>query len=49
MGKSVIWGRGLAENVRIPSYGGKESKIAFFQKHGHKTVFKQMVKSYKCC
>jgi len=22
--KNVIWGRGLAENVRIPSYGGRK-------------------------
>jgi len=24
--KNVIWGKGLAENVRIPSYGRKGSK-----------------------
>jgi len=26
--KNAIWGRGLAENVRIPSYMGRGSKIA---------------------
>jgi len=26
--ENVIWGRGLAENVRIPSYRGEGSKIA---------------------
>jgi len=26
--ENVIWGRGLAENVKIPSHGRKGSKIA---------------------
>jgi len=26
--ENVIWGKGLAENVRILSYGGRGSKIA---------------------
>jgi len=26
--ENVIWGEGLAETVRIPSYRGEESKIA---------------------
>jgi len=25
--ENIIWGRGLAENVRIPSYRGRGSKI----------------------
>jgi len=31
--ENVIWGEGLAENVKIPSYGRRKSKIA--QKNRH--------------
>jgi len=31
--ENVIWGRGLAENVGIPSYGGRRSKIVKKKRH----------------